>query len=109
MFYKKSDEGYKEPAAGVLLKTLVYGDRTSMCEFRLKAGAAIPAHSHPHEQTGFVVSGRLNLRIGEEVFEAGPGDGWCIRGDVEHAGEALEDAVIVEVFSPVREDYITSE
>ena len=107
MFYKKVDSGYMEPAQGVMLKTLVHGDRTSMCEFLVKKGAAVPGHTHPHEQTGYLVSGRLSLCIGEETFDATPGDSWCIPGDVEHSAEIIEDAVIVEAFSPVREDYLS--
>jgi quercetin dioxygenase-like cupin family protein len=106
MFYKKNDEGYKEPLEGIRLKTLVYGEKTLMSEFRLDKGKMLPMHSHPHEQSGYVVSGRINLIVEDDNFEAGPGDGWCIPGDVEHGAETLDDSVIVEVFSPVREDYL---
>jgi unsaturated pyranuronate lyase len=107
MFYKKSDDGYNEALEGIRQKTLVYGEKTLMCEFRLDKGKTLPMHSHPHEQSGYVVSGRVNMIVENEKFEAGPGDGWCIHGDVEHGAEILEDTVIVEVFSPVREDYMT--
>jgi len=106
MFYKKNDEGYREIKEGMKLKTLVFGRKTLLVEFRLEKGKEIPAHSHPHEQTGYLVSGRINLFMGDEKFEAGPGDSWCIAGDVEHTAVTLEDSVIVEVFSPVREDYL---
>jgi unsaturated pyranuronate lyase len=106
MFCKKSDEGYKEALGGVRLKTLVYGEKTLMSEFRLDKGKMLPMHSHPHEQSGYMVSGRINLIVEDEKFEAGPGDSWCIQGNVEHGAETLDDSVIVEVFSPVREDYL---
>jgi quercetin dioxygenase-like cupin family protein len=106
MFYKKNDEGYKEALEGIRLKTLVYGEKTLMSEFRLNKGKTLPMHSHPHEQAGYVVSGRINLIVEGEKHEAGPGDGWCILGGVEHGAETLEDSLIVEVFSPVREDYL---
>ncbi|MFP4086812.1 MAG: cupin domain-containing protein [Desulfobacteraceae bacterium] len=106
MFYKKDESGYKVPAKGVQLKTLVHGDKTLLCEFKLKQGSQVPEHSHPHEQTGYMVSGRLRFIAGDETFEALPGDSWCIPGDMLHAAETLEDSVIVEVFSPVRENYL---
>ena len=106
MFYKKNDEEYQMPMEGVQLKTLVYGEKTSLCEFRLKKGKAIPSHKHPHEQIGYLVSGQMKLIIGDETFDVEPGDSWCIPGDVEHTGECLKDSVVVEVFSPVREDYL---
>ena len=106
MFYKRDEEGYRQIAKGVEVKTLVYGDKTLFTEFRMKKGSEVPSHSHPHEQTGYLISGRIRLAIGKETFEVEPGDSWCIPGDVEHSGEILADALAVEVFSPVREDYL---
>jgi quercetin dioxygenase-like cupin family protein len=106
MFYSRSAEGYVEALKGVWRKTLVHGDHTLLSEFRLDAGAVIPVHKHPHEQTGYLVSGRLKFTIGEETMEAGPGDSWCLAGELEHGAEALEDSVVIEVFSPVREEYL---
>jgi quercetin dioxygenase-like cupin family protein len=106
MFYKSVEEGYKTAFEGIQLKTLVYGEKTLLCEFRLEGGKVLPKHRHPHEQTGYLISGRINLTIGDEMFEVEPGDSWCIPGDVEHSAEIIEDAVVVEVFSPVREDYL---
>jgi quercetin dioxygenase-like cupin family protein len=106
MFYKKNETGYKVVMEGIRLKTLVYGEKTLLCEFRIERGKVLPSHSHPHEQTGYLVSGRMRFIIGDERFDVEPGDSWCIRGDVEHAAEAFEDSVGVEVFSPVREEYL---
>ncbi len=106
MFYKSDDTGYKEPMDGILMKTLVHGERTLLTEFRLTRGRDIPRHSHPHEQTGYLISGRMRFSIGEETHEAKPGDSWCIGGDVEHGAEIIEDSVVIEVFSPVREEYL---
>ena len=106
MFNKRSDNGYKQVLDGIKLKTLVYGDKTLIAEFHLEKGAQIPRHAHPHEQTGYLISGRIRLSIGEDTFDVEPGDSWCIPGDVEHRAEFIEDSVAVEVFSPVREDYL---
>jgi quercetin dioxygenase-like cupin family protein len=106
MFYKRSHNGYKQVLDGIKLKTLVYGDKTLFAEFRLEKGSQLPRHAHPNEQTGYLISGRIRLSIGEESFEVEPGDCWCIPGQVEHRADILEDAVAIEVFSPVREDYL---
>lgn len=108
MFYKKSDEGYLNPIDGIQLKTLTYGDKMSLTEFRLKKGHDLPAHEHPHEQIGYLVSGNIELAIGDQVFQVVPGDSWCIPGGVMHGAKVFEDSVAVEVFSPVRGDYINS-
>ncbi len=106
MFSKNDGSGYREVLSGIRLKTLVWGDRTLFSEFILRKGSMLPDHSHPHEQTGYLVSGRIRLTIGERSYEALPGDSWCIPGDVPHHAEILEDSVAIEVFSPVREDYL---
>jgi len=106
MFEKLSNTGYCPALEGIERKTLVHGENTLMTEFRLRKGAVLPWHSHPHEQTGYLVKGRLRLRIGAEEYEAHPGDSWSIPGGVEHGADILEDSVAIEVFSPVREDYL---
>lgn len=95
-----------EVVKGVHLKTLVYGAQTLMTEVRLEKGAVIPPHQHPHEQTGYLVSGHMDFLVNGEHQIAKPGDSWSIGGDVPHGATALEESVVVEVFSPVREDYL---
>ena len=106
MFNKHDNIGYRESLPGIQQKTLAYGEKTLMVEFRIQKGAVLPTHKHPHEQTGCLVSGRLELTIGEETCLQKPGDSWCIPGDTQHGATAIEDSVAVEVFSPVREDYL---
>jgi quercetin dioxygenase-like cupin family protein len=106
MFCKKDTGKSRQLVDGVELTTLVHGEKTLMGQFKIAKGSAIPAHSHPHEQTGFMISGRLRFNVAGEIIEANTGDSWCLPGDVEHSAEALEDSIIIEVFSPVREDYL---
>jgi quercetin dioxygenase-like cupin family protein len=106
MFYKGDSRGYKEVLKGIERKTLVHGERTLFTEFRLKKGSNLPSHSHPHEQTGYLVSGKMRLTIGEETYDVHPGDSWCIPGEASHRAQIIEDSIAIEVFSPVREDYL---
>ena len=106
MFAKQNDRGYHPVLDGVKRKTLVHGDRTLMTEFRLRRDSVLPRHVHPHEQTGYLARGRLRLFIGAEEYEVLPGDSWCVPGGVEHGAQILEDSVAIEVFAPVREDYL---
>lgn len=106
MFAIKSDQGYVSVVDGVKRKTLVYGKHTLMTEFLLERGKTLPRHKHPHEQTGYLVSGHIILGVDTEEYEVHPGDSWCIPGDVEHWANIIEDSVAVEVFTPVREDYL---
>lgn len=106
MFEKQEDHGFTEIISGVNLKTLVYGNKSLMIEARFKKGAVIPPHSHPQEQTGYIVSGQMIFTVAGEQIEVQPGDSWNIHGDVEHSATAIEESVVIEVFSPVREDYM---
>lgn len=106
MFCKSDVNGYREVLPGIKMKALVYGEKTLMGEFFLKGGSILPTHDHIHEQTGYLVSGKIVLTIGEETFEVEPGDSWTIPGGVTHAVEILEDSIAIEVFSPRRDEYM---
>ena len=106
MYQQHNDNGYEQALEKILRKTLVYGENTLMTEFRMEKNSALPSHKHPYEQTGYLVSGHIQLRIGAEQFDAKSGDSWCIPPNVEHGADIMEDTVAIEVFSPVREDYI---
>lgn len=106
MFYKANQGGYKIVLPGIKLKTLVYGEKTLFTEFRMNAGSVLPQHAHIHEQTGYLIEGKIRLTIGEQVFEVEKGDCWSIPGNMEHGAEILKDSVAIEVFSPVRDEYI---
>ncbi|MCA9969099.1 MAG: cupin domain-containing protein [Anaerolineales bacterium] len=106
MFYKAEAGGYRELLPGVHLKTLVYGEKSLLGHFRLETGAKIPTHDHPQEQTGYLISGRLAFVVDGEAILAEPGDSWCIPGGVPHSVDVIEEAYLVEIFSPVRESYL---
>ncbi|HEX3001328.1 MAG TPA: cupin domain-containing protein [Methanoregula sp.] len=106
MFSHYAKTGYRESLPGITQKTLVYGTNTLMARFRLEKGSTLPRHSHPHEQTGYLVSGHMTLRIDDEESDIRPGDSWNIPGNVEHSATIHEDSLAIEVFCPVREDYL---
>ena len=94
-----------EAVPGVLRRVLACGDNLMVVQFTIDEGAEVPAHSHPHEQTGYVVSGRMKFRIGDEVRELGPGDGYSVPGGVTHGAIGVTKVIAVDSFNPVREDY----
>jgi quercetin dioxygenase-like cupin family protein len=106
MFERHSESGYRIVLNGIEQKTLVYGEKTLMTEFLLRKGSTLPRHTHPHEQTGYLVEGHIRLSIGAEKFDAQAGDSWCIPSGFEHGADIIENSVAIEVFSPVREDYL---
>ncbi len=94
-----------EAAPGVYRRVLSCGNGVMVVQFRIEAGAEVPVHTHPHEQVGHVISGKLRFRIGDEEREFGPGDGYAIPGEVPHGCVAIGEGVAVDSFNPVREDY----
>ncbi len=103
---KASNTGYIKALDGIERKTLVYGENTLLTEFKLQKDRLLPCHKHPQEQTGYLVSGHIILTIDGQKQDMLPGDSWSIPGNVDHQAEILEDSVAIEVFSPVREDYL---
>ncbi len=106
MFGTHSQSGYRESLPGIRQKTLVWGENTLMTEFLLERGSKLPPHSHLHEQTGYLVEGHLTLTIGEDAREIFPGDSWAIPGNVVHFARVHQDSKAIEIFSPVRTEYL---
>ena len=105
MFRSNAEAKPVEMLPGVTRRTLNNGDRTTLIEVTIEQGAEVPVHSHPHEQIGYVVRGRLLFEIGDEKRELAAGDGYLVPGDVPHRVTALEPSVAIDIFSPPREEY----
>ena len=85
---------------------VVHGERITMGLVALDPGAVVPEHRHEQEQLGMVVRGSLRFRIGDESRELGPGETYRILSSEPHEAHAGPDgAVVIDVFSPPREDW----
>lgn len=73
-----------------------------------RAGAIGAAHSHPHEQITHVIDGRLRLTVEGEAFEIGAGEQLYVPGGAVHSVEALADTLVLEIFTPLREDLLAT-
>ena len=72
----------------------------------LDEGSVVPLHEHPHEQAGLMVKGKVRLTIGDETRDCVEGDMFIIPPNTPHRAEPVDGpAVVLDVFSPVREDY----
>ena len=98
------------PLADGYLARAVHGERLTLAVVEIEPGAALPAHSHANEQFGLVLEGSVVFRVGDETRTLGPGGIWRIPGDTLHSVEGGEGgAVVVDVFSPPREDWAARE
>ena len=106
MFRANDDAAAVEMFPGVVRRTLNSGDRTTLIEVTLAGGAVVPSHTHPHEQVGYVARGRVRFEIDGEARELRAGDSYLVPGGASHEVTALEPSVCIDVFSPVREEYL---
>jgi quercetin dioxygenase-like cupin family protein len=84
----------------------LFGDRLMFNLLDLDPGAGVPLHSHPHEQMGLVLEGELVFTAEGRERVLGPGDAFQVTSGVEHSAIAGPDGCrLLDVFSPVREDY----
>ena len=91
---------------GVEIRTTA-GANLMLSVVRLEPESVVHDHSHPHEQMGYLVEGRLEFTIGGITRLLGPGDIWRIPGGVTHRVRAVDQpAVAIDVFHPIREDYL---
>jgi len=103
--YSKDIEG-KHPAPGVTRKVLAYCDALMCTENQFEEGTVAAMHSHPHTQIAYAVSGRFRFTVGDEEQEIAQGDTVYIPGGVQHGALCLEAGIVVDFFTPLREDFI---
>ena len=103
----KHQEGKtSEPEAGRKRRVLAYNEKLFLAEHEMVKGWAGTVHSHLHDQIVYVVHGHLKVTCQGETFEIRTGDTFVVRGGVEHGASALEESLVIDVFTPWREDYI---
>lgn len=94
-----------EPVPGCRMRT-PHGEHLMLSFLEMDAGAEVPLHHHPHEQGGILIRGRMQLTIGDETRTVDAGSMFLIPSNVPHRAIAIDGpAVVLDVFSPVREDY----
>ena len=94
-----------EMLPGVQRRTLSCGERVMLVQFTFEKGAVVPLHRHPQEQAGYVVRGKLEMRIGDETHLLKAGDSYLAPANMEHGAKVMEEAVVIDAFAPPREDY----
>jgi quercetin dioxygenase-like cupin family protein len=96
----------ERPSEGIE-RQVVVGERMMICRFRFAPNLVTPEHSHPHEQMSLVVSGRVRFFVEGEERIASPGDVLHFPPGCWHGATMMEEEVIlIDIFSPVREDFL---
>jgi len=102
-------EKWIDIAPGVYRRTIAAGKNMHQVFVRLDAGSTVPLHKHIHEQIAFCVSGNLLLTIDGRLHDLKPGMSAMIHSNVPHLAEVKVDTVVIDTFSPPREDMLAQD
>ena len=98
----------EHPGEGIE-RQMVVGQNLMICRFKFTPYLETPQHRHPHEQMSIVVSGRVRFFVEGEERICAPGDVLQFPSNCLHGATMMdEEVVLIDVFSPLREDFLTS-
>lgn len=104
---KNEDTEAVEMFDGVYRRTMGTTDEAMLCQFQFEANSTVPLHHHMNDQVGYVVSGKVEITVGKTIQIMNAGDSYAIPGGIQHSLKVIEDSILIDVFSPPREDYRT--
>ncbi len=105
-FLLGSDIEWEEIGPGLKRQVMGYDDKIMLVKVNFKAGAIGQMHEHHHSQVAYVASGAFDMTIGDEVKRLKGGDSFYIPPHTMHGCVCVEDGVLIDVFSPHREDFL---
>jgi quercetin dioxygenase-like cupin family protein len=105
--FSHSDANSSSPEPGLTRRVLAYNEKLFVVEHKMEKGWAGTMHSHPHEQAVYIVQGHIRLNCQGKTFDLRNGDTFVVRGGIEHGASAVDDSVVVDIFTPLREDYVS--
>lgn len=105
MFTKFENSPLQELMPGFRVR-FIHTEKQTLALFEIDEGSLLPEHSHHNEQTSQVLAGAFELTVDGEAKICRPGDVVVIPSDVPHSGRAITDCQILDIFIPVREDYL---
>lgn len=105
-FIKASEAPVTNLPGGLVRKVLCHNEELMVVEIEFPAGAPGGLHTHPHVQSTYVKSGVFEYAIGEEKFIMHAGDSIVVESNAPHGCSCIEAGVILDIFTPVREDFL---
>ena len=94
------------PEPGLTRRVGAYNEKLFLAEHNMEKGWVGAAHSHPHDQIVYVITGHLHVQCSGKTFELRTGDSFAVKGGVEHQASAIEASHVIDVFTPRRDDYV---
>lgn len=107
MYVENKNIELTDLGGGVVRKVLAYSENLMSVELHFDKGAIGAKHSHPHEQIGYLISGSLLFQEeGKEDKVLAAGDTYYVAPDVPHGVVALEETMLLDIFTPMRKDFV---
>lgn len=106
MIVENAKVSSKQVDPGVKRKILASGGSLMSVEVQFQKGAIGAIHSHPHEQVSYVIKGSFEFELDGQKKVIKTGDSYYVNPGVAHGVVALEDSIILDVFTPQREDFL---
>ena len=100
------DACIQNASEGVIRRILAYSNDAMCVENTFKKGAVGTLHSHPHTQITYVVSGRFRFAVADKTYEVKSGDTLIKKDGVLHGCVCLEEGVLLDFFTPMRNDFV---
>jgi len=104
--FPAGETGLLNVAEGLSRKVGAHNDNLMVVEVHFEAGTTAPMHHHVHEQITYVISGKFEFTVGDETYIVGPGDSLYKQPNIEHGATCLESGMLLDVFTPHREDFL---
>ncbi len=105
-FQLESELEWQNAGEGVKRQIMGYDGQLMVVKVAFETGAVGTPHTHYHSQATYVASGKFELTIGGGRKVLSAGDGYYVQPDVEHGCVCLEKGVLIDTFSPMREDFL---
>lgn len=102
----KRENAQKREFKNVSFDVLSIGKKTMVTKMNYKQGDEVPFHSHPNEQSGYIISGKHKIIFQDSNEILNAGDSYSIPENIFHSWKVIEAGEVIDIFSPIREDYL---
>ncbi len=106
VFIENKDIDWEQVAPGMKRKIMAYDEKLMMVRVQFEKNAIGVVHQHYHSQITNVESGVFEVEIGGEKKVLKAGDAFYIPPNILHGAVCIEPGVLIDIFSPMREDFI---
>lgn len=105
-YFPGSESELEDQGGGLKRRVMAYNDNLMCVEVHFDTGTVAALHSHPHEQITYVISGKFEFTVGEDTYVVAAGDSLYKQPNIVHGARCLEAGMLLDIFTPHREDFL---